>query len=209
MLTEKTIKLTVQGEEAEKKKKQLTGESTAEPLRKPKDIQEMLWALGRTESGYRDKFMFLFGINTGLRISDILSLKVGQVRGKEHVTVKEQKTNKLREVVLLPIMNEIEEYTKGRYDEEWLFPSRKGNKAITKVQAYRVLRKASETANLDHIQISTHTMRKTFGYWHYQTNKDIAVLQEILNHADPSTTRRYIGITQDEIKATYEGFRVG
>jgi len=209
MLTEKTIKLTVQGEEAEKKKKQLTGESTAEPLRKPKDIQEMLWALGRTESGYRDKFMFLFGINTGLRISDILALKVGQVRGKEHVTVKEQKTNKLREVVLLPIMNEIEEYTKGRYDEEWLFPSRKGNKPITKVQAYRVLRKASETANLDHIQISTHTMRKTFGYWHYQTNKDIAVLQEILNHADPSTTRRYIGITQDEIKATYEGFRVG
>jgi integrase len=168
-----------------------------------------MWALGRTESGYRDKFMFLFGINTGLRISDILALKVGQVRGKEHVTIKEQKTKKLRTVELMPIVEDIEEYTKGRNDEEWLFPSRKGNKPITKVQAYRVLRKASETAGLDHIQISTHTMRKTFGYWHYQVNKDIAVLQEILNHKDSSTTRRYIGIAQDEFKASYLGFRVG
>lgn len=52
-------------------------------------------------------------------------------------------------------------------------------------------------------------MRKTFGYHYYKRFKDVATLQEILNHAAPSITKRYIGITQDEINESLEGFRLG
>ena len=49
-------------------------------------------------------------------------------------------------------------------------------------------------------------MRKTFGYHHYQQYHDVAMLQEILNHSDPSITLRYIGISQDEIDKSYYNF---
>ncbi len=49
-------------------------------------------------------------------------------------------------------------------------------------------------------------MRKTFGYWHYQQFKDVAILQDIFNHSAPSITLRYIGITDDNKDETIKDF---
>jgi integrase len=88
---------------------------------------------------------------------------------------------------------------------EYLFKSRKGeNKAITTVQAYRIINRAAKRIKLE--EIGTHTMRKTFGYWHYRQYKDIAILQEIFNHSSPSVTLLYIGINQDNIDNSYMNF---
>jgi integrase len=90
-------------------------------------------------------------------------------------------------------------------DKEYLFKSQKGNnKPISRVQAYRILNNASEKIGLK--EIGTHTLRKTFGYWHYQQYKDIALLQELFNHSAPSITLRYIGINQDIMDRTIEDF---
>lgn len=59
---------------------------------------------------------------------------------------------------------------------------------------------------LERDDIGTHTMRKTFGYHHYQKNKDIVALMEIFNHSKPKETKRYIGIQDDEIQESLEGF---
>ncbi|WP_026575969.1 site-specific integrase [Bacillus sp. UNC438CL73TsuS30] len=167
-----------------------------QPLRTKEEIEEMKWSL-RRHCSERDYFLFVFGINTGLRVSDILPLKVGDIRGKTHVNVVQQKNGKPRRISLKQLAPEIDNYTKGMSDEDYLFPSRKGNKPISETQAYRALVKAGE--GIDRTDIGTHTMRKTFGYHHYKRNKDIAILQEIFSHAAPSITKRYIGITQDEI----------
>lgn len=88
---------------------------------------------------------------------------------------------------------------------EYLFTSQKGNnKPITTTQAYRIIVAAG--TNIGLTEIGTHTMRKTFGYWHYQQFHDIAILQEIFNHSSPSITLRYIGINQDEIDKSYYSF---
>ncbi|WP_312859663.1 tyrosine-type recombinase/integrase [Peribacillus huizhouensis] len=54
--------------------------------------------------------------------------------------------------------------------------------------------------------ISTHTMRKTFGYAYYRRTKDLAFLQNIFNHSAPSITKRYIGITQEKIDESLKDF---
>lgn len=54
--------------------------------------------------------------------------------------------------------------------------------------------------------IGTHTLIKTFGYWHYKKFKDVALLQELLNHSTPDVTLRYIGITQDTMDKTMDSF---
>lgn len=186
-----------------------------QPLRTENEIKEMLLAIKRGNKGTpkrpdlakRDVLIFLIGINTGLRVSDIVKLKVGDVKGKDNFIIFEGKTDKKRDVNISMIKKEIKEYTKGKHSSDYLFKSQKGNHHVTTTQVYRILDDAADYIGRN--DVGTHTMRKTFGYHHYKQFKDVAILQEIFNHAAPSITKRYIGIRQDEINDTLNGFRLG
>lgn len=90
-------------------------------------------------------------------------------------------------------------------DNEYLFQSRKGeNEPITRVQAYRILNTVADKLGVE--EVGTHTLRKTFGYWHYKQYKDVIILQDIFNHSAPSITLKYIGITDDIKDKTIENF---
>jgi integrase len=171
-----------------------------QPIRDPKAIQEMKERLAP-----RDAFMFTLGINVGVRISDLLQLKVKDIRGKNHLIMTESKTGKQKRFLINNQLKQvIYSYTEGMDGDAWLFPSRKGDKPISRVQAYRVLNKTAKSIGLE--EIGTHTLRKTFGYHFYKNTKDIAMLQEIFNHSAPSITLRYIGINQDSMDEAMNNF---
>jgi integrase len=173
-----------------------------QPIRDCAKIKEMKKRLAP-----RDAFMFTLGINVGCRISDLLKLKVKDLRGKTHLSIKESKTDKTKRFLINKGLQElVNNYTKKMNDEDWLFPSRKGDKPITRVQAYRVLNKVAQELGLE--EIGTHTLRKTFGYHFYKKTKDVAMLQEIFNHSAPSVTLRYIGINQDSMDVALEDFNL-
>src|SRR5699024_2710029 len=102
-----------------------------QPLRTKEEINEMKLAIKRGNKGVpkrpelaqRDVFIFLIGINTGLRVNDIIRLKVGDVRGKNQFVIYEGKTNKRREVNVGMLQGEIERYTEDRHPDEYLFKS--------------------------------------------------------------------------------------
>ena len=169
--------------------------NTVEPIRDIRTVWDVADYLG--EKSERNKIMFLFGIYVGIRISDILKLKVRDVRDVRHVTIREQKTGKGRK---FPINDELKpmlnKYIKGKADYEWLFPSRQGDNHLERKQAYNIINQAGQRFGLEHI--GTHTMRKTFGYHFYKQTGDIVTLQKIFNHSDFHITLRYIGIEQDE-----------
>lgn len=186
-----------------------------QPLRTEDDIEEMKTAIKRGNKGTpkrpelakRDVLLFLIGINTGLRIHDLVRLKVGHVKNQDVFTIREGKTNKKREINVGMLRREIDAFIAGKSPETYLFRSQRSNKPITPTQVYRVLDATADLLGRD--DVGTHTMRKTFGYHHYKQFKDVAILQEIFNHAAPSITRRYIGIRQDEINASLDDFRLG
>lgn len=180
-----------------------------DPIRDREKLEEMKEELKK--NGTRDYIMFLAGINSGMRISDIVRLNRDDIRNtdnsmKDYITIVEKKTNKVKKFPLCNnLREELEKYTKNMKVGEYLFKSRKGNnKFITTTQAYRIIVNAGEKVGIKNI--GTHTMRKTFGYYHYQQFKDIALLQNIFNHSAPSITLRYIGITQDNIDMGYKNF---
>ena len=175
-----------------------------QPIRSLDKLNDMKWSLKRHCSEL-DYILFLLGINTGLRVTDLLNLKISDVKGKKKIAVKEGKTKKNRTIQLANIYEELNAYIKTLDGTEWLFPSRKGDKPISRIQAYRQLNKASEMVDMPD-GIGTHTMRKTFGYWYYKQTKDIATLQTILNHSHPEITLRYIGITDEEIENSLNNF---
>jgi integrase len=180
------------------------GIKDVQPIRDYELITDMKWSLKKW-CGDRDYILFLLGINTGLRVSDLLNLKVKDIKRKKKITVKEGKTEKPRIIHLTNIYEELNEYIKTVDGKEWLFPSRKGDKPITRIQAYRQLNKAAKMVDIED-GIGTHTMRKTFGYWHYKQFKDVGQLQMILNHAHPEITLKYIGITAEEIENNLNHF---
>lgn len=147
----------------------------------------------------------MIGINTGLRVGDLLKLKVSDVKGKRKAIVKEGKTQKKRTIYLDSIYDEIQGYV-STLDRDWLFPSRKGDKAISPTQAYRQLNKVAEFAGVE--SVGNHTLKKSFGYWYYKQHKAVAELQKILNHSHPSITLRYIGITEEQIEDKLKTFKL-
>ncbi len=169
--------------------------NTVEPIR---DI-ELVWDIADylKLKNERDYVMFLFGIYSGLRISDILQLRVRDIKDKKYIIIRETKTGKERR---FPVNDELKpvlkNYIADMEDYEYLFKSKKGmNKSISRQQAYNILDDAAKHFGLQ--SIGTHTLRKTFGYHTYQQTKDSVTLKEILNHSDISVTLRYIGINQD------------
>lgn len=172
-------------------------------LDKIRDVRKTL------QDNPRDELLFCFGIYTGLRISDILRLKVGDVRHKHVLFIKESKVQKKKQnkTKRIPILKELQKvlfpYIEDKEDQEYLFKSRQGkNKPITRVRAYAILRTAALANGLD--EIGTHTLRKTFGYHVYQEEKDVALLQDIFNHSAPYITLKYIGVNQDAIDQAYQ-----
>lgn len=140
-----------------------------QPIRNKEQIEDMKWALKR-HCSQRDYILFLIGIHTGLRVSDLLQLETQTIiklkrNKRKEFKIKEGKTKKERMINLTSIFDEIYLYAQI-LENTWLFPSRKGNQPISKIQAYRQLQKAGDFAGVE--SIGTHTMRKTFGYWFYK-----------------------------------------
>lgn len=163
------------------------------------DIRQYLYA-----QRFRNGFLYDFLLNTGLRIGDALKLKVREVTALELIIIEEKTSKRKVNIPLQPIRAEIDAYIRDMDPNEYLFSSNKGG-AMSRVQAYRILDNAGKEFD---VNISPHTLRKTFGYWKYFQTKDIATLQTIFNHARPSITLKYIGITQDEVNSMFVGPKI-
>ena len=175
-----------------------------DPIRDVDDIERMKdYLLGKNQ---RDYVLVVCGLYSGMRISDIIPLKVKDVQ-ENHIRVIEQKTGKTKNFAINPALrkalsNYIKEHELKPYD--YLFQSRKRNRIegitighIGRVAAYQVIKDAAEHVGLKNI--GTHSLRKTFGYHHYKQYHNVAILMEIFNHSSPDITLRYIGYKQDEI----------
>jgi site-specific recombinase XerD len=179
------------------------------PIKNKKQIEKMKRAL--KADNLRDYCLFVLGINIGLRISDLLNLKVKDLmdgrKVKKAIRIKEFKTGKTKIFQINQNASQsIHIYLadiKDFSEDMFIFKSRKGTNApISRVQAWQILSNCAENAGIKE-KIGTHTLRKTFGYWAYKQGIDITLLQKIFNHSAPSITLRYIGITQDDINDVY------
>ena len=177
--------------------------STVEPIRNIEDLKKVEKIL--EEQSLRNLLIFLIGSNCGLRISDILSFNVGDVKNKNYIQLIEKKTGKPKKIQinskLKPLLNT---FTKGRKVTEPLFMTIFKNR-MDRSAAYRILNYACSKANIE-ANIGTHTLRKTFGYHYYKKYKDVVMLQKIFNHSHPEITLRYIGLEQDKIDESYIDF---
>lgn len=184
-----------------------------EPIRSEKQLKGMSNYL--KGKNLRDYTLFILGINSALRISDLLRLQVKDVRGRDRITLREKKTGKIKDFPLSDICQRaIKQYLNDYCiytNFDYLFSSRKGHaheRPISRVQAWRILNEAARNVGIEG-RVGTHTLRKTFGYWAYRKGYDIVRIQKLLNHSSPGITLAYIGITRDELDEVYLNLQIG
>ncbi len=183
-----------------------------EPIKSKKDIEAVEKFLEMHNK--RNRLIFALGINTGLRVSDILGLNVEDVEGKNYVEIREKKTGKYKRFPLNSKLKAlIKEYLSVERSKKYslsetepLFIGKKHCR-LDRSQVYRFLNDACKQLGIT-VNVGTHTMRKSFGYHFYKKFNDIALLQKILNHSSPAITLRYIGVDQDEIDLSYNNFEL-
>jgi integrase len=180
-----------------------------EPIRDPRKVAAIKKIL-RDQDHPRNYLLFVMGLNTALRIGDLLSLRVGDVvdeQGKivEFIHVRERKTGKAKRIKLNQAVQEALKFYFAKIPavnpKSPLFPSMRSGRPLDRTQVWRLINKWCWTVGLTQGHYGAHTLRKTWGYmarrYHGIT---IELIQAKLGHTTPAVTRRYIGITDDEIE---------
>lgn len=180
---------------------------TVEPIRDKTKIKQMYNYLNGKDSKYG--LLFKFGLNTGLRISDILPVKVTDIYNnnnefRDYFVLKEKKTGKEKKIKINnSLRKELVTFVKSNNltSESYLFASKKGGH-LGRIQAYRILTESADIIGIENF--GTHSMRKTWGYWTYKISKyNIGLIMDTFNHSSQNITLRYIGINQDEKDELY------
>ena len=175
---------------------------TVEPIRRIEDIKSIKKLLAGNP---RDFLLFTMGINNGLRIGDLLKLKVRdvqEVKPGETVRVREQKTGKDNVLVINKSTHKaLQDYldqTEFNLDD-YLFQSQKGKGPLSVSYVNRLVKSWCRQINLRG-NYGTHTLRKTFGYiQRVQYGVGFELLCKRFNHSSPAVTMRYLGIEDKEV----------
>lgn len=216
-------------------KKELADSKAAEPIKEKEDIRRISEYL--VENGrYRDNMLFIVGINVGLRVSDLIELRFSDFideNGKyksefdvfEHKTRNSRKTARNRRIGINDaVVWAIDEYLnnearqgKVKKINDYLFPATRSDTEtghINRKTVDMMIKGVIKDLGIQ-VKASTHTLRKTFGYQMMaaapvgKKEETLLLLQEIFGHSDSRITRRYIGITQEDITDAYMSLNLG
>lgn len=206
-------------------------EHKAEPIKNMEDvfrISEYYIKNGK----YRDNMLFIVGINFGLRVSDLRMLRFSNIINdnltfRDTFPVFEKKTRntrKRRTNRYITINNAVVEavtlYLKNTPNvslSDYMFRSESNhgaslNRPLDNKSIDRILKRAADAVGISS-KVSTHTLRKTFGYHQMvMSNNDsrkLLLLQKIFNHSTAAQTLDYIGITCEEIEEAYRQLNLG
>lgn len=188
--------------------------TTAEPLMFA-DFKRLLSELHRAKD-YQWELYMRVSFCTACRVSDVRKLKWQDVLNGNECIVKEQKTGKVRRI---PINEQNHKAILALYRllrkppmTDYMFISSKTNEPFTTQYINRRLKNYRDKYHLKIQNFSTHSLRKTFGRYVYDSmghsTEALILLNQILKHASINTTKVYIGITQGEIDSVFGNIHI-
>ena len=181
--------------------------SATQPIRNLEQLEELKNYYLKVQPDLRNYTLIHTGINTALRIGDILSLRWQDVYHfsgqavRTHITLVEQKTGKHTSIAInQTLRNTLLAYfqsLKAPTPNDYLFPGKNSTNHLSRSQAFRIIKQAGN--NLQQPEtISCHSLRKTFGYHAWNAGTSPALLMVIYNHSSFAITKRYLGIEQED-----------
>ncbi|MBM7694522.1 site-specific recombinase XerD [Peribacillus deserti] len=174
-----------------------------EPFKDVQQIDEIKKDL--KQHSERDFLLFVMGINTGMKISDMLVIKAGDVvcgknKIKTFYEIPCEESVRQKEIYFnSKVRSALEHYlnNSGLSPNDYIYASLKTKNPISRQQAHRIIHDAIDRLGIKG-KFGASSMRKTFGYHAYKKGVSISIIQEHYHHATPSETYKYLGITKEE-----------
>jgi integrase len=194
----------------------LLGQRTTTGAMEWDDFRSIIAKMER-DGEYKYCLMMTIGVFTGLRISDLLQLKLSQFENGDILTIQEKKTKKIRRIKINPdlkvIVNRIKTKLGVSDSDQYIFLNRYGTKPIDKswvnVQLKKYFKRYGITMEEN---ISSHLFRKTLGNrvlkLNNYSNESVILLMELFGHSSPAITKKYLGIREREIHDVYDSIRL-
>jgi len=186
-----------------------------EPIKDMGKVKEIIQFLKKNK-WWRDLVLFVIGINNGLRITDLLKLKVGAVRDRaigSIIHIRESKTSKTNVLVInKPVYETLKLYFKNAelLDDDWLFKSKRGKNPIGIEYVSGLVKEWATEVGITDTRIAGRSLRKTFAYHAIMTFKTPpSLLMERLNHSSYAITKTYVGLAQDEVQSMIVNNEIG
>lgn len=186
--------------------------STTQPIRNLKQVEKLKNYYYKDKPNLRNYALICLGMNSALRISDLLMLRwqdVYQFNEKKfvsHVVITEQKTAKVTRIALnQSALHALKTYKSSiamLSPTDFLFPGRTPDTHLSRSQAFRIIKDAGQNLHFE-TDISCHSLRKTFGYHAWKSGTPPVMLMAIYNHSSYHITKRYLGIDQDDKDAVF------
>lgn len=181
--------------------------STTQPIRDAAEVEQLKNYYFEKKPNLRNYTLICLGMNSALRISDLLELSWKDVYDFEkncflkHLSVTEHKTGKKTQIALnhsaLEALQVYKDSIPAPAPEQYLFPGKKEATHLSRSQAFRMIREAGQELHFE-TDISCHSLRKTFGYHAWKSGAQPVMLMNIYNHSSYQITKRYLGIDQDD-----------
>lgn len=182
--------------------------SKTQPIRETRQLTELKEYYLTIHPNLRNYTLITLGLNTALRIGDILKITWGMVydfdrnQYRSHLLLTEQKTHKETMIALnhtaIAALDAFRQSRQPACENLYLFSGQKNKSApISRQQAYRIIKEAADHAHLTE-HISCHSLRKTFGYHAWKNGTPPALLMAIFNHSSYQITKRYLCIDQED-----------
>lgn len=181
----------------------------SQPIKNVEELHKFKDYYLNVEPNPRNYTLITIGLNTALRISDILTLRWKDIydftfkKYKTYLIIVEKKTSKTTQIYINEsIQNALKWYSEtlncenAINENDYLFKVN-DNTPVCRMQAYRIIKKAAQKCQISGV-ISPHSLRKTFGYHAWRQGTPPALLMDIYQHSSYSITKRYLGIEQDE-----------
>lgn len=209
----------------------LAAEHTSEPIKDMEDIDRIRDYLIQNKR-YRDNMLFIVGINFGLRVSDLITLRFSHLINEELVfrdkfAILEKKTRNTRKVqknryvtindAVVEAVSLYLEHTPGVRLSDYMFRSESNhgmneNKPMHRSSVDRIMKGIASDLGLSN-KMATHSLRKTFAYHQMVMSgndpRKLLLLQKMFGHSSASQTLDYIGITGEEIEEAYRKMNLG
>jgi len=162
------------------------------------------------DKNYRYCLLIVIGVYFGLRISDVKRIRWEDILNNEYIIMKEKKTHNTAKRREIPVSKNLQEFVFDIYQR-----TRPRSKFIVTISASRggtntineTFKRLKHKHNLQINHFTTHSLRKTFGRHYLETHnysaRAILMLNDIFNHSSLADTKRYFGITKEEINEVY------
>ena len=164
----------------------------------PKEVEQLLSAAVR----FRDRCLLMTAYATGVRVSELVRLKVSDIDSERMMVKVEQGKGKKDRYTILSerLLSELRSYWKVHRSPTWLFPNAKGS-PLSIDYAQRIYNWAKEKAEI-HKGKGIHTLRHCFATHLLEAGVDLVTIKTLLGHNSLQSTQRYLQIRQHKLVCT-------